>query len=88
MAEAVGTKHTDIGRLERGERNVTIKTLEKIASELSVEIYDLFAYDIRSKVTGKEFSIKEINRIISDLPEVELNKILTVLKAIYENGTD
>ena len=27
LAERVGTKHTDIGKLERGERNVTLKTL-------------------------------------------------------------
>ena len=37
LAEAVGTKHSEIGRLERGERNITVRNLEKIAHALLLQ---------------------------------------------------
>ncbi len=41
LAKILGTKHTQIGRLERGEANATIKTLFTIAKELGVSITEL-----------------------------------------------
>lgn len=41
MALNAGVNTSYIGQIERGEKNPTIKTLEKIASALSIEIIDL-----------------------------------------------
>lgn len=41
LAERLGTKHTQVGRIERGEANSTIKMLGKIARELGIAINDL-----------------------------------------------
>ncbi len=41
LAEKLGTKHTQIGRIERGEVNSTINVLRKIAHELNVSLFDL-----------------------------------------------
>lgn len=41
LAEKLGTKHTQIGRIERGEANVTIKMLGKIAVVLGIPLNEL-----------------------------------------------
>ena len=45
LAESIGTKHSQIGRLERGETNSTILVLRKIAKELSVPLTELVDVD-------------------------------------------
>ncbi|MDC0764929.1 helix-turn-helix transcriptional regulator [Brevibacillus sp. AG] len=83
LAERVGTKHTDIGKLERGERNVTLKTLVRVASSLGIEIHKLFEYDIQSKSSEKEYLISMINKTLVNLPNSDLKKVLTILNVIY-----
>lgn len=34
-----------IGQIERGEKNIGVKNLEKIANSLSIEIKDLLTFD-------------------------------------------
>jgi transcriptional regulator with XRE-family HTH domain len=43
LAEVVGNTHKHIGQVERGEVNVTIDILTRIAAGLSVHVGDLFA---------------------------------------------
>ena len=42
FADALAIHRTYVGGLERGERNVTLKTVERIASALGVDPADLF----------------------------------------------
>lgn len=44
LAERLDTKHTQIGRLERGETNPTIVTLRRIAKELGVTLNELLNF--------------------------------------------
>jgi transcriptional regulator with XRE-family HTH domain len=41
FADAVGIHRTYMGGLERGERNLTLKTLERIATRLGLDPLDL-----------------------------------------------
>lgn len=41
LAEKLGTKHTQVGRIERGEVNSSINMLRHIAKELEVNIKEL-----------------------------------------------
>jgi len=43
LAANAGLHRTYIGMIERAEKNITLKNIEKIANALGVEIYDLFA---------------------------------------------
>jgi transcriptional regulator with XRE-family HTH domain len=43
FAELLGVHRTYVGGLERGERNVTLKTVERLASRLGVSPAELLA---------------------------------------------
>ena len=51
LADKCGLHRTYIGSVERGERNVSLDAIEKIAKALNVEIEELF-----SKKLYQEFS--------------------------------
>ena len=42
LAEQAGIHRTYMGAVERGEKNATIETLQKIATALGVKVGDLF----------------------------------------------
>jgi transcriptional regulator with XRE-family HTH domain len=42
LAARVGVHRTYIGMIERAEKNITLKNIEKIASALKIKIYELF----------------------------------------------
>lgn len=45
LADKCGLHRTYIGAIERGERNLTLETLEKVASALSISPYELLKGD-------------------------------------------
>ncbi len=51
FAELLGIHRTYVGGLERGERNVSLRTVERLAAKLGLEPDDLL-----SKKTGSQFS--------------------------------
>jgi transcriptional regulator with XRE-family HTH domain len=56
FAEECGLHRTFIGAIERCERNVTLSTLEAIATAMQVQIWDMFnakEHASRSKQNGK-----------------------------------
>ena len=49
LADRSGLHRTYIGSVERGERNVTLSSLELIASALDVDILTLLSHELRGK---------------------------------------
>lgn len=45
LAEKADLHYVYIGSMERGERNITLQNLEKIARALDVELYELFKFE-------------------------------------------
>lgn len=41
FADTLGVHRTYLGGLERGERNLTLQTLERLADQLEVEVWGL-----------------------------------------------
>ncbi len=46
FAERAGVHRTYIGMIERAEKNITLTNIEKIASALGIDIYQLFKIDL------------------------------------------
>ena len=55
LAEMAGCHPTYIGQLERGEKNATIESIERIAATLNVPLSKLF-----DKLGGKEENVRDI----------------------------
>ncbi|MDT9591582.1 helix-turn-helix transcriptional regulator [Nocardioides zeae] len=46
FAERLGVHRTYMGSVERGERNLTLQTVERLAFQLSVQPHDLLSSDL------------------------------------------
>jgi transcriptional regulator with XRE-family HTH domain len=49
FAEALGVHRTYVGGIERGERNLTLQSVERIAARLGIEPIELFGADEPAK---------------------------------------
>ena len=81
LGEMIDSKYSYIGRLEKGQINCSILTLEKIAHALEVEIEDLFNYSPLDKHSKSE-KMKEIVELCLGRDEAGLDRVITVVKMI------
>ncbi|MDM5279672.1 helix-turn-helix domain-containing protein [Paenibacillus silvae] len=67
LGEKGGFHFSYIGQIERGEKNVSLVNLAKIAESLDVNLIQLFAYvEEEFEVTEDEKQIKEIVQLLRD----------------------
>ncbi|GIQ67907.1 XRE family transcriptional regulator [Xylanibacillus composti] len=79
LAELIDTSHSYIGYVERGEQNITLLTLEKIATALGVEAKELLAYQ------GLPYDqrVLEAIKLLDGKSEEDLKRAVIVLKQLY-----
>ncbi|TMV45095.1 helix-turn-helix transcriptional regulator [Paenibacillus mesophilus] len=83
LADLAETHHSYIGAVERGERNVTIQSLEKIAVALDVDLYEFFEYGKQFSAPGsKNETLREIIVLLLDLTDQDLKKTYNILVEI------
>ncbi|WP_236335355.1 helix-turn-helix domain-containing protein [Paenibacillus auburnensis] len=71
-----------IGKVERGEVNITLVNLERIANSLEVGLHQLFPFSIALEgLTDKE---RHIESIVELLKNQDLNKVLKAENIIEE----
>lgn len=70
---------TYLGAVERGERNLTIDNIEKIAKGFKIDPYKFFIF--QSELLKKEPDItkEQIMDIIKSLPDKKRKKILQII---------
>jgi transcriptional regulator with XRE-family HTH domain len=74
-----------IGQVERGEKNISLLNLAKIAESLEVEVYELFSYAKEFKeLTDKESALKEVLIMLTNKDLSEIKKAHKILKEIFE----
>ncbi|MDP2682061.1 MAG: helix-turn-helix transcriptional regulator [Deltaproteobacteria bacterium] len=64
LAEKADLHFTYIGGIERGERNLSLKNIKRIADALKIDIRELFTVE-ETGIEGKTI-IGDINRILAD----------------------
>lgn len=72
LEEKTGVNTKYISAIERGQKNITVKTLEKITKGLNIELYELF---LVSEEVGSE---KVVKKAIDTLIEEADRKTLTL----------
>ena len=85
LAERAGLHSTYIGQLERGEKNATLESVEKIARALDVSFETLFSHIVSGDVESA--AAEQCYSLIATQPEKEQRAILDLIrKAIdYKN---
>lgn len=85
LGEKVGLPQSYIGGIERGEKNISIDTLERIVNALNINSEEVFKPMRNTEMFEKEKRIDLISVKLSEreLDEIEIiqNLILDVLKA-------
>jgi len=78
LAERAGLHSTYIGQLERGEKNATLESVEKVARALCVSFETLFKHIISGDVDSD--AAEQCYSLVSTLPEKEQRAILELVK--------
>ena len=82
LAEKAGIHHTYIGQLERGEKNATLETIEKVARALDLSFETLFEALVDGNTDNS--AAKEIYEIITSQPNKEQQVLLELVKKTVE----
>jgi len=78
LAEMAGVHHTYVGQLERGEKNASLETIEKIANALKLPFEVLFEAIVFGDMENS--AAKEIYELITAQPEKEQKVLLDLIK--------
>lgn len=79
LAELVGTNFSYIGKMERGEHNIKIKTLEKVAKALDVSLPVLLSNGAFKDLDVSEI-VLEAATLLLEQTESNQRKIVQILK--------
>lgn len=78
LAESAGCHPTYIGQLERGEKNATLESIEKIASALNISLSKLFE-NIGNTDSGQRSIPRECYEFLQSKTKQEQEQILRIL---------
>jgi transcriptional regulator with XRE-family HTH domain len=81
LGERAGLHTNYIGQVERGEKNVTIESLEKIAAGLNVSLEDLFHYVNPSK---REDKLGQIQQLLASRSSQDHAMVLRMLTNLFD----
>lgn len=87
LAEKCGLHTTYLAGVERGERNITMQTLEKIAQGLEISPIELLKFeglDIDEQFFNKQEKLKVLLNIMNDFNEHELSRIINIIQEIKQ----
>lgn len=85
LAERAGFNPSYIGFIERAERNISLKNLERIADALDVGVNQLFTYVKETEELSKEdITIKKLISILRTHEPDEVSMALNVITEIFK----
>ena len=82
LAETAGIHNTYVGQLERGEKNATLETIEKVARALDISLEVLFEAIITGGTGGQ--TAREVYQLMAIRPEKEQQLLLEIVKKALE----
>ncbi len=88
--EARGFNYKYYQRIEAGRCNLTLRTLQRLASALDVEVEDLFRFSLGTpqSLQGAEEVVGLVTAMIGDRDEAALKKLRTFIREILERSPE
>lgn len=86
LGEKAGFHFSYVGGLERGERNVSLENLVKVAETLNVDIGELFGYeqDYGKPLTEKDKALQKAFLLLLNRDEKEVQLAVNILTEIFK----
>ncbi|MGR3176526.1 MAG: helix-turn-helix domain-containing protein [Candidatus Anammoxibacter sp.] len=84
LAKRVDLSVDFIGYIERGKQAPYIKTLERIAKALNVEIYELFIFEKNKKAKDNEAAIKKLILSLDNKKPEYMKFMSSIMKQVFE----
>ncbi|MDQ0723534.1 transcriptional regulator with XRE-family HTH domain [Paenibacillus sp. W4I10] len=84
LADIAGLDYRYIGALERGERNFSIDTLEKVLVALKVSISELMLFSEEDSESTRQKTIDEFILGINKLSEEQIKAILKINRELFQ----
>ncbi|MDU0203994.1 helix-turn-helix domain-containing protein [Paenibacillus sp. MAH-36] len=87
LAEVSGFHFTYIGAVERGEKNITLLNLEKLAEALETEVQELFGYAELNigKENSKQRDLQDVLDLLIRQSNDEIKRAKFILSELYRN---
>ena len=83
LAERTGLQSTYISDVERGDRNISLETLEKIIEALEIEAFDLFEF--QKKNERKEEVLQTLHILLANKSTQEVEAIYNIVNEIFNH---
>lgn len=80
LAELIGTSYTYISSLERGQRNVTIQTLDRIAQACQTDLFQMLQLD-----GPEDETIVEILALLMSRDSLDRQKVLNIVREMFRS---
>ena len=74
-----------IGMIERGQKNPTIYTLQRICDGLGITLATLFLYD-ESSDTAAEDTIQHIEAVLRQMPRRDVERVARIVEELANLG--
>ena len=84
LAECVELSTDYIGYIERGKQAPYLKTLEKIAAALGIEVYELFIFRGVQQGDEHKTALHELTILLHDKSTEDIEFVTLILKQIFE----
>ncbi|MBP2110285.1 helix-turn-helix domain-containing protein [Paenibacillus silagei] len=81
LAERSGLHTNYVGQIERGEKNLTLETLEKVVTGLNISLEELFRYI--GPMEQKD-ALSQIIELLVERPSEDHKMALSILKSVLE----
>lgn len=84
LAEKAGMEYKHLGAIERGEKNVTINNIERIAHGLAVEPHQLFLFSLESLRLESDIAKDKIVDLVETAPGKIRPHLIKILQCVLQ----
>lgn len=83
LAEKSGLSDNFIGLIERGERQLTVPTVQKLAKVLDVKLSEFFIEE--EQASSVDAALRELGQLLKKRNLKDAHLLLSIAKRIFEN---
>ncbi len=84
LAEKAEIDYKYLGAIERGEKNLTLVNIEKIAKGLGIEVYQLFLFSLKGVQTEEKTTEIKIKDLLNMCNDKEKRFLLRIAQGFIE----